>query len=299
MRLITRADFDGLICAVLLSAVQKIDAIFLTHASDIHRKKIAVNESDIIANLPYDERCGIWFDHHTSEQEVAKMQPFTGKFAPESSCAQVIFDFFADNPGLKPFRSLVEIANQIDSAQLAPEDVHSPKGWHLISETLQPFYTYPNLMSLESYFRLLVSLIAKESLAEIFEKPAVRERLFVLQSERRYFKQMLLDCSEQHGNVVITDIRDVERSSFGNRFLVYSIFPEQNISINMFKPQRKNVVVLACGHSIFKRDSQTHIGNLLKKYGGGGHRGAGTCEIAPEKAGKVVAELIEVMNADG
>ena len=296
MRLITRADFDGLVCAVLLKKLKKYQRIFLTHAAVILKKELYITSADIIANLPYDQRCGMWFDHHETSVQDAENRPFRGAFALADSCAQVIFDYFAPSKALEGFKNLVDIANIIDAAKFTPEQIRQPEGWFIIAETLQPFYDHKNLIGLPAYFRLLVNQIIEKPLPQILAHTEVVKRTEIVRSERARFKDIINKHSTVFDNVVVTDYRNLKHPIFGSRFWIYDKFPGQQYAINIFKPRGRDVVVLSCGKNIFRDEVTIHIGEVMAQFGGGGHNGAGSCEVAPESSEEVLSKIVKQLN---
>jgi hypothetical protein len=297
MRLITRADFDGLACAVLLKKLKKYRRIYLTHAAVILKKELKISGEDIVANLPYDPRCGMWFDHHETSVADAEKRPFRGAFALADSCAQVIYDYYAPSPQLEDYKELVDIANIIDAAKFTPEQIRQPEGWFVIAETLQPFYHHNNLMALPAYFRLLVDLIIQQPLPQILSHPEVVKRSEIVRSERARFGEIVNRHSRVFENVVVTDYRDLERPIFGSRFWIYDKFPEQQYAINIFKPRGRDVVVLSCGRNIFGNEKTIHIGEVMAQFGGGGHNGAGSCEVTPEASEEILSKIVKQLNS--
>ncbi len=298
MRLITRGDVDGLACAVFLTITEKIETIIFAHPKDMQDGKIEVLQNDIICNLPYHPDCNMWFDHHISEEtrdEDVKVGKYRGKFGVAPSAARLVYEYYNDVK-LKKFEEFLSAVDKLDSAQLSKSDVTNPKGWMLLMLSLDP---RTSLGDYEFYFTQLVDWIKNYSLKEILKQAEVQLRCEYVLSEIDKFKDTLLKHTTMKKNVIVIDFRDLELIPMGNRFYEYILFPEGNISIRLFWGKYKEKVICAVGHSIFKRDSNTNIGLLLKKYGGGGLRAAGTCQLNPEMSDKQIAEIIEQMKKDG
>lgn len=298
MILLTRADWDGLVCAVLLTQAEKIENIYFVHPKDMQDGIVPVPKNSIITNLPYHPNCRLWFDHHISEEEkAATLGEFKGKYALAPSAARLVYEYYGGEAKFPGYEELVEATDQIDSAQLTLEDVTNPGGYVLLSYTIDPRTGLRD--TYQQYFLKLVNLLKTRPLEEILQDPDVKVRSERVIAEDAQFRRALLINSRQEGNVVITDFRGLGEVPPGNRFLVYALFPEANISVRLFDGRGGRTVVAALGHSIFNRTSQTNIGELLGKYGGGGHRGAGTVQFAKEEAGPKIAEIIERLKADG
>lgn len=305
MRLLTRLDFDGLVCATLLKEVMEIDSVEFCHPKDMQDGKIPVTETDIITNLPYHPNAGIWFDHHASEAVRNGTPVFNGRYELAPSTARVIYNYYmekGEGEKLRKYDPVLTEVDKIDAAKLSPEDVFSPKGWILLAYIMDP---RSGLAKGSSYqvgnYDLMMKMIGwmrEHSAEEILEFPDIKERTLRYFEEEKIFREALLKYSHQDKNVIITDFRGMDAPA-GNRFLIYTLFPETNISVRLFNGKDKNITVAACGHSIFNRTSKTNVGELMARYGGGGHKGAGTCQIAAEGADTVVAEIIEQMKKDG
>lgn len=298
MILLTRADWDGLVCAVLLTQAEKIENIYFVHPKDMQDGVVPVPKQSVIANLPYHPNCSLWFDHHISEEEkAATLGPFKGKYALAPSAARLVYDYYGGAAKFPGAQELVEVTDKIDSAQLTMEDVTSPAGYVLLSYTIDPRTGLRD--TYQQYFLKLVDLLKTQTLEEILQDPDVQARVERVIAEDTQFRRALLINSRQEGNVVITDFRGLGEAPPGNRFLIYALFPEANLSVRLFDGRGGKFVVAALGHSLFNRTSQTNIGALLGKYGGGGHRGVGTVQFTKEEAGPKIAEIIAQLKADG
>ncbi len=296
MRLITRTDLDGLTCAVFITVMEKIDEVMFAEPKAMQDGKVDVNDHDIIANLPYHPKCALWFDHHTSQMIHSEKEGYRGKFAVAPSCARVIYDFYEHPDELKPFDHLLVETDRVDSANLNMDDVMNPKGWVLVSYTLDP---RSGLDAFEDYFQRMIGWIQVHTVEEILQLPDVKSKVDTYLSEQDNFKKALLEHSRQDGNVIITDQRPVKKFPAGNRFLIYTLFPQGNISVRLFRGKEPGITVCAVGHSIFNRTSKTDVGSLMAEYGGGGHKGAGTCQLPDAEADDKVKEIVERMKKAG
>jgi len=298
MRLITRGDADGLACAVFITITEKVESIIFAHPKDMQDGKIDVLQNDIICNLPYHPDCYLWFDHHISEEdreEKVKVGNFKGKFGLAPSTARLVYEFY-DDIKLKKFEEFLVAVDKLDSAQLDKSDVTDPKGWMLLLLSLDP---RTSLGDFKYYFSELVEWVKSYNFKKIMKQPEVQLRCDYVLSDLDTFKKELMTHTKLDDNVIVIDFRDLDLIPMGNRFYEYILFPDGNISIRLFWGKDKHTIICAAGHSIFKRDSNTNIGLLMKKYGGGGLRGAGTCQLDPKTADKQITEIIEQMKKDG
>jgi len=298
LRLVTRGDLDGLACAVLLSSCEDVQEIQLAHPQDITDKRLHVDENDILANLPYHPACGKWFDHHLLTPSNEKPpEGFAGRHALAPSAARVIYDhYLGEHPELTRFDRLLQETDRLDSAQLTIDDVLSPGGYVLLGFTLDP---RSGLGSWEGYFRSLVDLLKTAPIEEVLARPEVAERIERMRAQDERFRRVTREHSRLEGNVVVTDFRGLDEPPVGNRFLVYTLFPEANISLRVHRAPGPTHVAVAVGHSIFNRTSNTNVGQLMSRHKGGGHKGAGTCLIPADDADHLIAELIATMRSDG
>jgi nanoRNase/pAp phosphatase (c-di-AMP/oligoRNAs hydrolase) len=306
MRLVTRSDFDGLVCGVLLKDIGVIDtSMKFVHPKDIQDGKVEVDENDVLTNIPYVPGCGLWFDHHSSEEERALYvgKEFEGSSMSAPSAARVIWEYYGGREKFPQLDSLMAAVDKFDSAQLDVDDVLHPLGWMLAAFVMDPRtglgryhdYRISNYQLMEDMIEYCRSMNADEILA----LPDVQERTTRYFEQEPLFKKFLDDHSSVHDNVLVTDLCGVSETPCGNRFMPYALYLDPNISIRIFDGKAGEFCVFAVGHSIFNRTSQTNVGSLLLKHGGGGHERAGTCQVSYEDADRVRDELIAQMNEDG
>lgn len=305
MRLVTRSDFDGLACAVLLKEIGLIDDYLFAHPKDLQDGLISVSENDVLANVPYVPGCGMWFDHHTSENaRLAAGVKYKGLSKPLKSCARVIWEYYE---GEKTFpKSLVpmlEAVDKVDSAGLTAQEIAEPKGWILLGFIMDPRTGLGRFKDFRiSNYQLMLDMIdycRSKKAEDILKLPDVSERVDVYREQSRIFVDMLRRNSRVHDNLVVTDLRGEETIYAGNRFLIYTLFLKCNISMQIMWGVRKQNVVITLGHSILKRNCKTNVGKLMLEYGGGGHDNVGTCQIPLAKAEEVVQALIKRITAAG
>jgi hypothetical protein len=280
MRLVTRGDLDGLTCAVLLTLEEPISGISLIHPQDITDGRADIRPDDIIANLPYHPACAMWFDHHLHTATPHVPQGFKGAFAEAPSAARLVYEYYGGEAALPHFAELVRETDRLDSAQLTPDDVVNPQGYIKLGFTIDG---RTGLGTFEKYFLHLVDLLTAETpIEKVLQDPGVRKRVEVLEGQDETFRAELQSHSWMEGNVVITDFRGLDHVPVGNRFLVYALFPEANVSVRVHWGPNKAFPMLLLGHSIFNRTCKTNVGELAARYGGGGHRGAGSIPLMDE-----------------
>lgn len=305
MRLITRSDFDGLVCAMLFQKLGMIDGMKFVHPKDMQDGLIEVNENDILANVPYVPGCGLWFDHHSSElKRNGENIVFQGETRIAPSAARVVYEYYGGPAKFgAELDDIMAGVDKADSAQFSKDDILNPRGWDLLSFIMDARtglgryrdYRISNYQLMED----LVEHCMTKSVGEVMQLPDVQERV------KRYFeldgqyRAMLAVHTRTEGNVIITDLRGAETIYPGNRFMIYALYPEQNSSIWIVDGKNKQNCVFACGHSIVNRGSKTDIGSLMLTYGGGGHAAAGTCQVAYDTADAVLEQLVSAMNRNG
>lgn len=301
MRLVTRGDLDGLTSTVIITMKEQVDDLLLVHPQDITDKRIEIGANDILANLPYDPRCGMWFDHHllTDSNEKPPAE-FKGRYRLAPSAARLVYEHYLElhpgDPDLLRLERLVDETDRLDAALLTPDDVENPRDYILLGYTID---SRTGLGSFEDYFRKLAEWLKTMPIREVLQQPEVRERVERIRGEVTDYKRLLSRNSFQLQNVVVTDLREVERLPAGNRFLVYSLFPDANVSLRVHWGPRHDTVIAAVGHSIFNRTCNTSVGELMSRYGGGGHRGAGTCVLPLDKAADAIDEILFELQANG
>ena len=304
-RLVTRSDFDGLVCGVLLTELDLIDEIVFVHPKDMQDGKVPITARDITANLPYVPGAHMVFDHHDSEairNTGERPNHVIETHAP--SAARVVYRHFGGQAAFPRIPDdLMTAVDQADSAQYSREQILDPQGWTLLNFLMDSRTGLGRFRDFRiSNYQLMMDLIhycGGHSIDEILALPDVQERIALYQDHAARAKEQILRCGRQHRNLVVLDLRQEDTLWAVNRFMVYALFPSTNISIHvMWGVQRQNTV-LATGKSILDRSSQTHVGRLMLKYGGGGHQAAGTCQVANDRADEVLAELIQRITTDG
>lgn len=303
MRLVTRSDFDGLVCAVLLKQVEQIDSIQFVHPKDLQDGKFAVTADDVLTNVPYVPGCGLWFDHHATEiARVVGFEEFSGDCRLAPSAARVVYDYYGGASRFPGIEEMMAEVDKADAAQFSRDEILHPSGWPLLSFLMDARTGLGRFRDYRiSNYQLMYALIdacLTLTIDEILQMPDVQERVTRYFEQDALFREMLAERTWTEGNVVITDLRDVDPIYSGNRFLVYALYPEQNISIWIVDGFRGQNCVFACGHSIINPTSKTNIGALMRRHGGGGHEAAGTCQVAHDLAQKTLKNLVETMNAD-
>jgi len=303
-RLVTRSDFDGLVCAVLLKELDLIDEIKFVHPKDMQDGLVKVTDRDITTNLPYVEGCHLAFDHHLSETvRVGKRDNHI--IDPDApSAARVIYDHYG---GKLQFLTIPDdmilAVDQGDSAQYEMDDILKPKGWSLLNFLMDARTGLGRFRNFRvSNYQLMMDLIdhcRDKSIDKILELPDVKERSDLYFQHEQAFKDQIKRCAKMHGKVIVLDLRKEDPIYPGNRFMIYALFPDSNVSIHVLWGVQKQNTVLAIGKSIINRTSKTDIGPLCLKYGGGGHAAAGTCQIANDKADATLKEVVAQIQADG
>lgn len=303
-RLVTRSDFDGLVCAILLKNINLVDDILFVHPKDMQDGIIEVGPDDISTNLPYVDGIHIAFDHHHSEtlRNEKRDNHIIDPDAP--SAARVVYDYYG---GEKTFpaswKSMMNAVDKGDSAQFNEEEVLHAKRWELLNFIMDSRTGLGRFRDFRiSNYELMMELIRlgkDHSIDQLLELPDVKERTDLYFEHEEKFKDQIKRCATVHGNLVTLDLREEEIIYSGNRFVIYALFPQCNISIHIMWGLKKQNTVFATGKSIFDRSSKTNVGELMLKYNGGGHNAAGTCQVPHDKNEACLAELISTINADG
>ena len=299
-RLVTRSDFDGLVCAVLLKELSMIDDIVFVHPKDMQDGKIAIGPRDITTNLPYVPGCHLAFDHHESESmRLGAQRPDNYVIAPDApSAARVVFDHFGGAttfPRVSP--EIMEAVDKADSAAFSRDEILNPSGWVLLNFLMDARTGLGRFRDFRiSNYQLMMRLIDScrdHGIEEILTLPDVKERVDVFFEHRPRFEEQLRRCALTRHDLVVLDLRDEDPIYAGNRFMVYALFPQCRISMHVLWGLKRQNTVFAIGKSILDRTSPVNVGELCLGYGGGGHAAAGTCQIANEDAERVQEELTQ------
>lgn len=306
MRLVTRSDFDGLVCGALLLEAGVVDSWKFAHPKDLQDGLEEINENDVLANVPFVEGCGLWFDHHSSEYERLALE---GKYKGESritpSCARIIYEYYGGAERFPGMEEIMEAVDKVDSGNLTIDEVMNPTGWILIGFLMDPRtglgrwrqFRIPNYKLMEE----LMVACRNKSTAEILDMIDVKERIEVYMEQTEKFKEMVAAHTKVEGNLIVSDLRGVDPIYTGNRFMIYSMYPEQNISAWIVSGRGGHGCSAAVGYSILNRTATLDVGSLMLKYNGGGHKKVGTCQFSDEnmeeELPKMLAELTLMANS--
>ncbi len=288
MRLVTRSDFDGLACAALLKKAGVIDHWTFAHPKDLQDGLVEITENDCLANVPYVEGCGLWFDHHSSEHERLQLE---GKYKGESritpSCARIIYEYYGGAEKFPGLEDMMWAVDKVDSADLTRDEIQNPTGWILMGFLMDPRTGLGRWRNFSiSNYALMERLIddcLTMSIEEMLDLPDVKERVDAYWEQNEKFIDMVEQHTRIEKDVIISDLRGLETIYSGNRFLVYSLFPEQNISMWIVSGRGGQGCSCAVGYSVLNRTSNVNVGKLMLKYGGGGHKAVGTCQFSNDE----------------
>ncbi|MYN05284.1 exopolyphosphatase [Pseudoduganella sp. DS3] len=304
-RLVTRSDFDGLVCAVLLKHLDLIDEILFVHPKDMQDGKIAITSRDITTNLPYVSGAHLAFDHHLSETIRNTGERQNHVIDPNApSAARVVYDYYGGgNKFPSSWNDMMLAVDKGDSAQFNRDEVLNPQGWDLLNFLMDARTGLGRFRDFRiSNYNLMMDLIdycRSHSIEEIMALPDVKERKDLYFEHAEKCKEQIRRCATVHKNLVVLDLRNEETIYAGNRFVIYALYPDQNISIHVLWGLKNQNTVFATGKSILNRTSKTNIGALMLEYGGGGHENAGTCQVENEMAEDVLGALIARINKEG
>jgi len=308
MRLVTRADFDGLVCGALVTKFEKIDSYLFVEPKFMQDGLVEVRSGDIITNLPYHPNCTLWFDHHitnTMPDFDKPIMPGKGGFRLAPSAARVVYEYYtetskgSDREGAarlqflntERVKYLLQEADKIDAGQLTREDVLHPQGYVLISMTTDGHFAED-----EPYWLRIIELLRERSLDETLKDSEVTRRCQQVLDSQEKLRKILLERTTLKGNVIYIDLRGIKNIPDGNRFLLFTLFPEGNIAVKVSDDvQRENTTAISVGYNIFNKTSTVNVGELLHRYGGGGHKVVGSCRIPNDKAEQAIKEIVDAV----
>ena len=290
MRIVTRPDFDGIVCAALILEAENVSpSVKWVSPGDMQKGNIDIRHGDIIANLPYHPNCSLWFDHHFSNRIRHDIK---GLFEIAPSAAGLVFKYY-QNKLQKDFKQLVAETDKIDSANLSLDEILTPEKYPfvLLSMTIQD-----HIPSDEPYWNKVLNLLRKEDIETILSDKEVRERSKTVIHEKVSYQALLKKHTHLLENIAISDFRALDSMPYGNRFLVYSMFPEAVVSVKIgFENPRKEKVIVKVGHSILNRNCRINVGQMLSYFEGGGHKGAGSCSFPVGKADEYLPKIIDIL----
>ncbi len=303
-RLVTRSDFDGLICAVLLKEVDLIDDILFVHPKDMQDGKIAISDNDITTNLPYVPGVHLAFDHHLSET-IRNAKQDNHIIDPDApSAARVVYDYYGGGERFPAsWNDMMTAVDKGDAAQFNKEEILNPEGWELLNFLMDARTGLGRFKAFSiSNYQLMMNLIdycKSHSISDVLNLPDVIERVNLYREHEAAAKEQIQRCATVYDNLVVLDLRNEDIIYAVNRFMIYALFPECNISIHIMWGLKQQNTVFAIGKSILNRSSKTNIGELCLGYHGGGHLNAGTCQIDNERSENILLEIIKRINNDG
>ena len=305
MRLVTRSDFDGLVCAMLLRELDMIGDIKFVHPKDVQDGKVDINENDITTNLPFDPRVGLAFDHHESELVRNNMEAYGHKFIclREKSAARVVYNYYG---GAERFKTVSEeimtAVDKGDSADFTIDEILEPKGWVLMNFVMDARTGLGRFHDFRiSNYQLMMELIdfcAHHTIGEVLEHPDVKERTEMYFEQQELFKKQLSENVKIIGKVALLDLRPLETIYTGNRFMIYAMYPEAEVSVHVAWGFQKQNTAVMIGKSIINKAGTTDIGQLCLSYGGGGHTNAGTCQLDNDIVDKELPNILAVLNGE-
>jgi nanoRNase/pAp phosphatase (c-di-AMP/oligoRNAs hydrolase) len=302
-RLVTRSDFDGLVCAVLLKALDLVDDIAFVHPKDVQDGVVPIGPGDITTNLPYSPQPHLVFDHHLSETiRNLRIAPNHVIDPTAPSAARVVYDYYGGRerfPNVS--EDLMRAVDQADSAQYSLEEVLHPDGWTLLNFLMDSRTGLGRFRDFRiSNYQLMMQLIdecSRHGVEDILRLPDVAERVELYHAQSELFVEQLRRCTSVRGTVAVVDLRPEEVIHAGNRFMVYALYPDCSVSAHVLWGKQRQNTVIAVGKSILNRSSGADVGALMLSYGGGGHANAGTCQVPHDRADRAVDEIVDHLNA--
>jgi len=294
-RLITRSDFDGLVCAMILKELDMLEEILFVHPKDMQDGMVDVTDKDITTNVPYQPGVHIAFDHHISEKEMKYVNYINKPDA--ASTARVVYEYFGGKERLKISEEILKAVDKSDSAQYTKEDIVNPQGWVLLSYVMDArtgLGRFKNFrVSNYDLMMMLIDYCSNHTIEEVLRHPDVQERVDMYKRHEKLFCDQLIHCAQVIDDVVILHLKNQDPIYAGNRFYVYTLFPEATVSIHEMWGLKKRNTVFTVGKSIINRSSNKDLSVICKKHGGGGHMNAATCQVPNGIADEVLLDIVE------
>ncbi len=303
MRLVTRSDFDGLVCAMILRELDIIGDIKFVHPKDVQDGKVDLSSNDITTNLPFDPRVGLAFDHHESELARNDMDKIEDQYICRvaKSAARVVYEYYGGAENIKTVsEEMMAAVDKGDSADFTVDEILNPTGWVLMDFLMDARTGLGRFHNFRiSNYDLMMELIdycVNHSVDEVLKLPDVKERVDLYFEQQELFKQQLRDIVVIHDKVAVIDLRPLETIYAGNRFMVYAMWPEVEMSIHVAWGFKKQNTAVMIGKSIINKAGTLDIGELCLDYGGGGHPNAGTCQLDNDKVDAELPNIIAMLN---
>ncbi|MCK4911899.1 MAG: exopolyphosphatase [Thermodesulfovibrionales bacterium] len=298
MRLLTRSDFDGICCAVLLKELGVVDEMVYAHPKDLQDGKVEVTANDVLANVPYVAGAGMWFDHHSSEEKRIKdAGEVKGKVGSAPSTARLVYEYYGPEK-LGKFDEMLKYCDKMDSADLNEDEIRDPQGWVMLGFVCDPRtglgYHKKFKTSNLDLMQDLIEYIRTKPVEEILALPDVKERVDMYNEMNAEYAEFIKANSRADGPVLIIDTRGKQIPS-GNRFLEYTLFPKTNVSVRLIDGRMGKTVSITAGYSIINKTATADIGAIMLKYGGGGHNKVGTCQVETSDAERVLGEIVSAL----
>lgn len=298
-RLLTRGDLDGLVCGVLLRHLDLAGEIVLIDSpGEMSSGKVDVLPDDIIANLPYVPGAHLCFDHHVSE--TIRNRPTPGYIIdPDApSAARVIYEYYGGNKAFPPFfNELMKAVDKADSGNFTREEILHPSGWSLLNFLVDKrtrVEEWGKFAIDETAFKLgIIESMGSMTIDELMKSPDVAQRTEVYFRYEEKYRKQLASTVNLYANIAVFDFRQCGSIYPGNRFIIYALYPQCNLSIQIKQETDNPVTTFSVGKSIINKSSEANIGELMYAYGGGGHRAAGACHVPNDEAGRVFDEIVE------
>lgn len=306
-RLVTRSDFDGLVCAMILREMDLIDEIKFVHPKDVQDGKVEITDNDITTNLPFDPRVGLAFDHHESELIRVSREKYADKYIIEphaKSAARVVYNYYGGAAALPRIsEEIMEAVDKGDSADFTLDEILNPKGWVLMNFIMDARTGLGRFHDFRiSNYDLMMQLIdycVQNPVEDVLALPDVKERVDLYFEQQELFKEQIGRIAKMEDRVVVLDLRNEDTIYAGNRFMIYAMYPEAEISVHVAWGFRKQNTAVMIGKSIINRSSDVNIGELCLKYGGGGHANAGTCQLENDMVDAVLPDIVATLNGQG
>ncbi|MBQ6385097.1 MAG: exopolyphosphatase [Lachnospiraceae bacterium] len=306
-RLVTRSDFDGLVCAMILREMDLIDEIKFVHPKDVQDGKVEITDNDITTNLPFDPRVGLAFDHHESELIRVSREKYADKYIIEphaKSAARVVYNYYGGAAALPRIsEEIMEAVDKGDSADFTLDEILNPKGWVLMNFIMDARTGLGRFHDFRiSNYDLMMQLIdycVQNPVEDVLALPDVKERVDLYFEQQELFKEQIGRIAKMEDRVVVLDLRNEDTIYAGNRFMIYAMYPEAEISVHVAWGFRKQNTAVMIGKSIINRSSDVNIGELCLKYGGGGHANAGTCQLENDMVDAALPDIVAALNGQG
>jgi len=298
-RILTRADFDGIVSALLLREAGVVDRVAFAHPRDVEAGRMFVDGETVLATLPHRPEAGLCFNHRHDPPVVGANH--TGGSAALST-ARVIYDHYGAGAFSGVSAGLLDAVDRCTAGHLDEAEIRNPAGWVMLNFLMDArtgLGRFSDFAVSNTQLMLdMVGYLREPDPERVLARPDVHERVVLYRDHARAFADQIKRCTAIHGRIGVIDLRYEDFIFCGNRFLVYALVPEIDISIHVYWGRERQNTVIVAGRSVLGGCPEVDLGRQMAAFGGGGHPGAGSCQVDNGAAARILDDLTSRIAAE-